>query len=431
MLKLRISKNRKNLSQEVYLTIGEMLPRIESNKDQIERERTIKEDIAKLLDMYPGSPSFLGKNILYSGSSKRLFFFSKRLPDLTEIRKFVSKPDESKDGTIRLKIKKLVKRYQYSPEIHALNAIQVFNDTFMSGLEGKRLIVMKESLIEITNALYNDGASIFNVTWFIKIYLKYLESLNKKYIHAYNIISKQCLHNTKDVSYDLYGKKMQTLILLTVRNRLGGLTQLNQKLKGSRFFREGIQPKEIRDACRAILHNDKNRMISEGKSAKYIFWIVISMNLLFANIPILKDLTKNTMRHVPNLNRDIILQKAMVITMLSLTDFRLAFACGDELSARSKAADLFRRCVELISLYLEYSILTKPYEIDPFIKAAWIVKESQGLFPKNEYRAMIEKAIEILDVVKGKRGKGRGLSEQTNLLNKELLEIKRHHGWMN
>ncbi len=136
------------------------------------------------------------------------------------------------------------------------------------------------------------------------------------------------------------------------------------------------------------------------------------------------------MKWVPDLSRDMILQKAMVNTMTFLTEFRLAFACGDQPLAKTKAKDLFSRCTDMIDQYLEYSILSKPYEIDPFMKAAWIVKESQSLFPDNEFKPMVSKASELLHIVMGKRGQAKGSFEQAKILNEELIGIKLHNDWI-
>ncbi len=103
---------------------------------------------------------------------------------------------------------------------------------------------------------------------------------------------------------------------------------------------------------------------------------------------------------------------------------------GDESSAKKNAKDLFGSCLDMINQYLEYSILNKPYEIDPFMKAAWIVKESQGLFPEKEYRVMLDKADELLSIVMGKRGQAKGSFEQANALYDELIDIRLNHGWI-
>jgi len=92
-------------------------------------------------------------------------------------------------------------------------------------------------------------------------------------------------------------------------------------------------------------------------------WVLLTFLLLFAKIPILKSHVSNTLSIIPDLNRDLILQKFMVLSMQTLTDFRLTFAIGDREKAKILASRLFNRSSELIKQYLEYAILTKSYEV--------------------------------------------------------------------
>ena len=405
------------------------IKRFGSSENKATDEKNLKKDLDQLINMFPGSPHFLGKNVQYPRPAKRFFFFEKKLPDLAEYREAVTKKGQLEAGVTRLKINKLMAKYQFYPDVHALHAIQVFNDTAQSGLDEKKLRVIKESMVEMANALCNNGTSLFNITWFMKIYLKYLESLNDKYVHQRTSTSKHYLNSIQNLSFELHKKQVQLLTLLTVKEKLSGLTLLNQQLQGTSFFKEGLKPIDIKDAALAIMQEDEGKTISEGKTAKHIFWVIITLNLLFAKIPILKDLTQKTLSQIPDLNRDMILQKAMVNTMTFLTDFRIAYVSGDEKLAKTKANDLFARCNEIINQYLEYSILNKPYEIDPFLKAAWIVKESRELFLELEFKPMILRSIDLLNIVMGKRGQAKGSYEQASVLHDELLAVKLEQGW--
>lgn len=424
---------KNNLSESIAKSqkgILDTFAKLESGADNFSDERIVTKELTRLLELFPDSPGFLGKHNKYPKPKKRFFFFVKTLPDLGELREAVSKPIEKMDITAtRAKIKKLQKHYMHFPDVHALNAIQVFNDTIQSGVDEKKIDVLKSSFIEMANAICNGGISIFNITWFIKIYLKYLEVLNEKYIREYNATQKHYHQTVRGLAYDLHKKQIQLLSLITIKEKLGGLTLLNQKLRGSKFFREGITKDEVRDACKAILHEDENKSISEGKTAKHIFWVLITETLLFAKIPVFRKLILDTLQFIPDLSRDMILHKAMITTMCLLTDFRLAYAKGDTQSSKKISSELFNHCVELIDQYLEYTILTKPHELDPFLKAAWIAKESQGLYPEHEYKKVINQAMAFLDIVIGKRGQVKGSFDQASNLKEELINIKIQHGW--
>ncbi len=112
----------------------------------------------------------LGKSIEYPEKRGRLFRYIKRLPNLHELRDEVNRFAESKEILDpRTKIKKLLKRFPYDPDLKAISGIQIYNDSLQSGLDEKKLDVMEVALIEIGGAVHNGGLSIFNVSWFVKI----------------------------------------------------------------------------------------------------------------------------------------------------------------------------------------------------------------------------------------------------------------------
>ncbi|MBC8394257.1 MAG: hypothetical protein H8E17_17025, partial [Deltaproteobacteria bacterium] len=140
--------------------------------------------------MNPFSPDFLGEAIIYTQKSRKFFSRSAKILNLVDLRDEVNKSSEmNKVNNARKKIQNLLKRNRYNPELRALSGIQLFNDTFQSGLDEKKLVVLQKSLIETASAIINGGISIFNVNWFIRIYLKYLEILHRRIANEYNGIS--------------------------------------------------------------------------------------------------------------------------------------------------------------------------------------------------------------------------------------------------
>ena len=150
-------------------------------EDDDETIRQINEDVEYLIDLIPTEENFLGKIKTYPTKVKWPFLIRlislnslkyKNLPDLTEIRNHVSKPiadqKEIDVSNTRSKIQKLLKKHDV-PKIHALSAIQLFNDINQSGLgDNKKFQALKESLIEISKVLYSGDKSLFHVTLFIK-----------------------------------------------------------------------------------------------------------------------------------------------------------------------------------------------------------------------------------------------------------------------
>lgn len=410
--------------------IQQALLALESGADNFSDEKIIQKEVKELLSMYPGTPKFLGKGIKYPSPKKRFFIFKRHLPNLIDLRDAVSQtPDKLEVDSPRKKILRLVSSHQYFPDVHALHAIQIFNDTIQSGSDIKKTRILRGSLIEISKALINGGSTIFNVTWFVKIYLRYLEMLNLNYIQEHKATVNHYSQIIRMKSNDLHKNRICILALMTIADKLGGLTLLNQRMKGTTFFKDPISNSDIRGACTALLRGDDNKIVAEGKDAKNIMWVLLTYLILFAKIPMLKNYVWQTLNIIPELSRDLILQKFMVISMQILSDFRLTFAIGERERAKVQASSLFNRSADLIKQYLEYALLTKPYEVEPFLKAAWITKESRGLFTDTEYRKMIDQSMYYLKTILTKSKKLNTLNDQALALQTQLINIKIEYGW--
>ena len=398
-------------------------------------EKTPKtEDILKnakyLLAKFPGSPEFLGKKIEYPKKKGGLLKKIKRTPNITGLREEVNRFSESKEVLDpRTKINKLLKRYPYYADLRAIKGIQIYNDALQSGLDTKKLDVLEDSVIEIGRAIYNNGLSIFNVGWFIKIYVRYLELLKDRYSSEYNSMKDSEYRDVRAASEKINRAILKTTSMLTIRDKLGGLTMLNAKLKGSVYITSRISNEELQAACRASLQNDLSKPISEGKTANYVLLVTLTLGLLIARMPIFKKLIANLLKSIPDISKDLILQKNMINTMTIVTDFQIAIASGDTEQSRQIADKLFNRCKNVISQHLEYSILTKPHEVDPFLKAAWIAKESSGLLRESEYRTRLEEAQHFLKVITGNQGKVKGSYELARALQNDINFIMAEYGW--
>ena len=429
-LKKIFNKNVKTTLEHTRKGIQQALLAIESGADNFSDEKLIEKEVKELLPMYPGSPKFLGKAVKYPKPKKRLFLFKRHLPNLVDLRDAVSQtPDKLEKDSPRKKILRLVSSHRYFPDIHALHSIQIFNDTIQSSNDIKKTKILKGSLIGISKALVNGGSTIFNVTWFIKIYLKYLELLNLNYIQEHKATVNHYSQIIRLKSNDLHKNRICILALMTIADKLGGLTLLNQRMKGTPFFKDPISNSDIRGACTATLQGNDNKIVAPGKDAKNIMWVLLTYLILFAKVPILKNHVRQTLNIIPELSRDLILQKFMVISMQILSDFRLTFAIGERDRAKVLAASLFDRSTELINQYLEYALLTKPYEVEPFLKAAWITKEGQGLFTDTEYRKMVDQSMFFLKTILSKSKKLNAMNDQALVLQDQLITIKIQYGW--
>ena len=403
---------------------------IQKEKQSVDKKVSgIFEKVDYLKAMSPSSPDFLGREIEYPQKKGFFSFRNRLLPDLDELRDDVEKFSEaSKVTDPRKKIRKYLKIQPYNPELRALSGIQLFNDTMQSGLEQKKLDVMHMALVEIATAVHNWGISIYNVTWLVKIYLKYLELLQRRISTEYDALSRSFHWQVRQGAEDLLRELLHVSAMLSIKEHLTGLMNLNAKLKGSAFTYGSITPDEIREAC-ATLVNEGNKTIATGKTANYIVWVIITMASLFARIPMYRKLVAEILKTIPDASRDLILQKNMVGTVVSVADYQYAIATGSVDGIVESAHKLYNRCIEIIEQQINYIDLSKPYEVDPFLKAAWIAKEGDGLFELNDYQDMLKESLRLLAIVIENNDQVKGSFDLARQLQEDVEEIMAKYGW--
>lgn len=405
----------------------------DSQKGTKEEEKNLKaivESFGRLNKKIPDLIDYLGEDIIYPQKVRSPFFRSKSMPNINELREDVNNFIQSKAlSDPRIKIKKLLKKYPYFPDLRVLNGIQIYNDTVQSGLNDKKLGVLEKSMREVAVAIHNGGLSIFNATWFVKIYLKYLESLRDKIIHERKSVGNHYDWEVRQISAQLDKRLIEITSLMSIKDKLSGLVMLNSKLKGTAYISECVTKEEIRAACSAI-RQDENKTVGVGKTANYVMLVVVTLSLMFARIPICHRLVRNILIDMPDITKDTILQKQMVESMIRVTDFQLALSKSEKEVKQRMAEKLYERCLAIINHHIDHNLLTKPHEADPFLKAAWVVKESDGLFDKKKYHKMLERSLELLKIVIDNKGSVKGLFDIARHLQSEIMQICNRVGYV-
>ncbi|MCP4752590.1 MAG: hypothetical protein GY866_17010 [Proteobacteria bacterium] len=401
-----------NKEQEIIQGWGKKKRALEKIKTTDETEMP---GMDQWLELFPDSPSFLGKEI-YFPQSKRNGFRRKKIPDLNLLREKVHKfSEEGGIDNARYEINNLLKRYPYLPDAHAFKAIQTFNDALQSGTGPKKLNIVGRSLVGISKTLHNGGISIFNTAWFMTIYLKYLELLNERISREYGRLINHENRQARRLAVDLYQMLLQIPRLTQVKRNLGFLSMLNVKLKGSRIIAENISMKELSTACEQLGRRNENKTVGPGKTAGNIVFIMLVLNSVYSRIPILRKLVNDILVSIPDISRDLILQKHMIVNTGKVTDFQLAAAAGNTKLAKDLANSLYAEGMETIKEHLENAILTKTYEVDPFLKVAWIAKESGDLFNVNTNKKRLEQSLGLLSLMMQKQNR-----------QKDTLEVATH-----
>jgi hypothetical protein len=376
-----------------------------------------------ILELFPGDPFFIGKRLKYPKIKKEGFLKRKKnLPSLIQLREEIHKFLENKGViSVRSQLQSLMKNFPDNPDIRALNAIQIYNDTLQSGLDEKKILVIQHALKEIALALHNGGLTIFNTTWFIRIYLKYIETLNGKYKRHFTTTVRHDNNKIKEISKEIHKRQMCMISMYRFKENLSNLSLLNKRLHGSSFITEAITDLELEKATKAFQDGDEKKKISGNKQANHIIFVTMTLCLIFAKIPILKNLIKDTLAKIKDTSRDLILQKIMIFNAQRVSEYQFAMACGDQKTASKMATSIYDNSLKTIKDYLENAILNKNFEVDPFIKAAWIAKDSHELFTETTAQKHLKKAKYLLDIILGERCQFKGSYEAAKNLQIEIL----------
>jgi len=387
---------------------------------QLEQLTYVLED---LKSKTPESPDFWGDSIAYPQKKRRFAFIKRPLPDLTELRsQFEDLSSGSKMTDLRKRVRKYLKHHPYNPELRALRGMRIFHDLSQSGIDHKKLDAYKVALTEIGLAIHNGGLSIFYVNWFVKVYIKYLEDLQRKVIFEYSNVGSSYHWQIQRISDEMQKLLIHVTSLLAVKSQLTGLNTLNSKLKGTAYFYDCLSSEEIVNAC-LIQTGDDTKKIGVGKTANYIIWEVITVASFFARIPSFRNFVNDILSQIPDASKALILQKYMIGTLIAVSDYKFAIAHGDSVKTMEAAFRLFNRCENIIDQHLNNTLPTRLYEVDPYLKAAWITKESKGLFESTVYKKMLEKSMDYVSLVLENYDAVKGSYEQATQLQQEIQEI--------
>ena len=118
-----------------------------------------------------------------------------------------------------------------------------------------------------------------------------------------------------------------------------------------------------------LFRSNETKVITSGKPANSIVFVTFVVNSLFARVPILRELVNKNMKSIPDVNRDLILQKQMILSNGRVNDFQLAMAVGNKQLAKELADQLYKQSVRNVNFYLENAMLAQQYEVDPFFKS--------------------------------------------------------------
>ena len=369
--------------------------------------------IQQLLKESPDSPEFLGKMKISIPESKKGFFKRKKYQDLAKLKSDLNVL--TKDGKVdthsRQKVRTDLKNFPEIPDLHVINAVYTYQDTpriddvntisqqAQNKLSEHQLDQLKRAIHEISLAFHQGGLSIFNINWFMKIYIDYLNVYKTRLTHEYRAIIKNKDRESVTIAKKLRNKQGEIAELMQIKTRFGGLSKLGIKLNGTTYLSDSFSPMEIKRAAAAFKDGDVSKVIAEERRAGKIIFVYLTVLTLLAKIPILKNLVEDSLKSIPEDDRGIALRKGVVTTLMKVSEFELAMNSGDKSRAREAANSLYRFCLETIKLRLQGQVLRELYEVDALLKAIWIVKSADGLFEKSAYKKLLQQAYGHIKLV--------------------------------
>ncbi|MCP4297936.1 MAG: hypothetical protein GY786_20300 [Proteobacteria bacterium] len=375
------------------------------NKDSKTKLDSFISKHKNLENLLPFSSTFLGTSVTYKKPSERVRKKSAKI-DIAVFRldvgRFAVKSGicQSREGILRT-----LKTYPFLGDLHVLNAILTFVDSVQLGKKDvSKLDMVKDSLVEISIAIINGADCVFNVTWFIKIYLYYLVTLLNQYSRLEQ--SAQHIHGTKSstAKSDLNKVRDQLLCLVSLKEKAVTHTKLQQSVKGTVYMVQKTSDKEFRDSFKALLDREEKKLIGRGKRANYVIYIHHITLYIMAHIPFMDMYVKQEMKRIPEVHRDLVLKKKMVLITSKKMNFSLCLAKGDLKTCRDLSQELYHYCLSCIEDHLQNVVIVRDFEAHPFFCLAWVVVESNKiLLERSQYQQMIEKAVECIAMVAGQR----------------------------
>jgi len=388
--------------------------------------RQANREIAEILTYFPYGPGFFGETLEYPKKKEGLFSRKGKV-DMTELRRevnnFTNKQGLSK---CRTEIKDKLVQQPWNAELHVLNAILVYNDAMQAGpTELNKLAIIKSALIELGKAMHNGPVSLFNTNWLIAIYTSYLGFLTDRLVRlkAPGMAGQDATQ--QKLQKELVAQVAMATNLRMITERQKGLKRLNEMLKKTGIFVKNLDTILVGKAAKIYLKGGPDKPVVEGESLKcgMVFQLLFTLANLYSYAPMLNKLVRQMLDMVPELHRDFILQKRMVIANQAQMEFYQAFAQDKPNVAKELADKLFSFHLDTIEQHLSESLLDRPFMIDPFIKYAWLIKDSSHLYRMDQNAKRAQKALPLLRTIQGERCQMKGVHQAASSLVYEMQRM--------
>ncbi|MCP4755749.1 MAG: hypothetical protein GY866_33205 [Proteobacteria bacterium] len=327
--------------------------------------------IKEVIKLFPNSPDFFGKGSDFSQKTERgLFRRSKRIPELSQYRDALNddtKNDPGKTQKIRKELSDLVHKFPHSSDLHALKAIQSYQDVQQSGLNESKFSTVESIVHTLGKTITTHSYSLNNLAWFLKIYIHYLDLLKKRLFGGYDI---------QDLKYSEAKRQLAILHHQAAKSKKE-FDSLYTKYEKTSFYSESISTGEIIEAHHALRKGKEKLPIGKfNRPAIVVQLIHMKTNLILSRFPIFSTVIQQNIDSTSEIiHRDVFLLNGMFELNRLLTDYYMLIAMGDKEAQKKKLSELLKKSSDNISYLQENQTLSKEFEFDPLMKFAIVALE--------------------------------------------------------
>ncbi|MFH2129155.1 MAG: hypothetical protein ABIK68_02175 [bacterium] len=323
------------------------------------------------IGLFPNSPAFFGDRPSFAPKAEKGLFRSlKRLPSLSEYRTAINSDltkDPARNHKIRKELNALSAKFPNSADLQALKAIQSYHDVQQSGLGDQKFAILESIVLNLGRAINTHAYSLNNLSWFLKVFLHYLEVMQKRVLTGYPI---------RGIGYS-NAKRQLAVLHIQTKKSIREFESLNTKYEKTSFYSESISASEIIEAYGAIRKGNEKIPVGKFNRPALIVQIIhLKINLILSRFPIFSaTILQNLEATKDIIHRDVFLLNGMIALNRLLNEYYLIKASGDIERQKQILAEVVHKCKENGSYLQDNQTLGREFEYDPLLKFAILTLE--------------------------------------------------------
>ncbi len=324
-------------------------------------------------------------------------------------------------GNTRAKIQKLKKQFPNNSELYMLSAICTNGMLLNSSNRDEVVRGLKYAVREGAIGLTSNGVSLYNCESFFKIYFVMLDRFKRDQTRTMGMLdedprlsgTRNELNNAIKAADFLYNEKSKVSNVIN---------HLKKKLKSSNYIAL-FNPKDIMQAAQCIVSGTPKEPCKIGTAAEMISYLY-AITLTFAHTPLLSRLVNKILSLLPDKELSLFVRKVSISSVRRFCFFKLALAEQDRDEMIKIAGSILKENSIGLSKWGGAPV-HHSYEADMFFNLAYVAELTPGIYPTNEYLAIVDKAIKAMETLAEKDvSKGHVYTESANAHLRKLVKLK-------